>query len=229
VIAEWGVKILNKAKLASDRVVVVAGRIGSGKSETAGYLSQKFGCPLIKSGALLQTLMGCPSMSEIGRREFQDRAFAFIRRNGGPERLSAAIETQVNELGGTRCIIDGLRHLSTYEGLSGRFGGSVSLIFVQTPPDVSYDMYRAREVQGTLTFSYRDFLKIYDAPVETELSSLGRKAQVYIYNSFGMEAFRRTLDEVASQFVRSANVAKLKATDRGKGRARHSDDAALSA
>jgi hypothetical protein len=123
----------------------------------------------------------------------------FIRRGGGPERLSASIEARVNEVGAERCIIDGIRHLSTYENLTLRFGGGMGLIFVQTPPDVAYDMYRAREAQRVLTFSYREFLEIYDAPVESEIPSLGRKAQVYIYNSFGIDAFRRTLDEVASQ------------------------------
>jgi predicted NUDIX family phosphoesterase len=199
VIAKSGFKILNNVKLASDRVVVVAGRIGSGKTETAGYLNQKLGWPLVKSSELLQGLMGAPPMIEIGRREFQARAFEFIRRDGGPERLSASIEARVNKIGAERCIIDGIRHLSTYENLTLRFGGGVGLIFVQTPPDVAYDMYRAREAQGVLTFSYREFLEIYDAPVESEIPSLGRKAQVYIYNSFGIDAFRRTLDEVASQ------------------------------
>lgn len=199
VIAKSGFKILNKAILASDRVVVVAGRIGSGKTETAGYLNHKLGWPLVKSSELLRELMGAPPMIEIGRREFQARAFEFIRREGGPERLSASIEARVNKIGAERCIVDGIRHLSTYENLTLRFGGGVGLIFVQTPADVAYDMYRAREAQGVLAFSYREFLEIYDAPVESEIPSLGRKAQVYIYNSFGIEAFRRTLDEVASQ------------------------------
>jgi len=197
-VAKSGVRILNRAKLASDRIIVVAGRIGSGKTETAGYLSAKLDYPLIRSGPLLREVMGTPPMNEIGRREFQARALEFIRADGGPERLAAAIEARVAQVEAGRCVIDGLRHLSTYENLSARFGGGVSLIFVQTPPDVAYDMYRTREVQGTLTFSYRDFLEIYDAPVEAEVPSLGRKAQVYIYNSFGIEAFRRTLDEVKS-------------------------------
>jgi predicted NUDIX family phosphoesterase len=226
VIAKSGCKILSNAKLASDRVVVVAGRIGSGKTETAGYLSEKLSLPLVKSGALLQELMSTPPMGEIGRREFQARAFDFIRSEGGPERLSASIESRVNGLGATRCIIDGIRHLATLENLTLRFGGSVGLIFVQTPPDVAYDLYRAREVQAALTFSYREFLEIYDAPVESEIPSLGRKAQVYIYNSFGMETFRRTLDEVANRFSRNAEVTKLRPTNRGKARVRFSDDAA---
>jgi predicted NUDIX family phosphoesterase len=56
VIAKSGFRILKNARLSSDRIVVVAGRIGSGKTETAGYLSQKLGCPLVRSGILLQEL-----------------------------------------------------------------------------------------------------------------------------------------------------------------------------
>jgi hypothetical protein len=220
VIAKSGVRILNRAKLTSDRIIVVSGRIGSGKTETAGYLSEKLGYPLIRSGALLQGIMGAPPMNEIGRRQFQTRALEFIRADGGPERLAAAIEARATEIGADRCIIDGLRHLPSYESLSTRFAGKVSLIFVQTPPDVAYDMYRSREVQSTLTFSYRDFLEIYDAPVEAEIPSLGRKAQVYIYNSFGIEAFRRTLEEVKSAFVGRSETVRSQPISRGKGRAR---------
>jgi hypothetical protein len=57
-------------------------------------------------------------------------------------------------------------------------------------------MYRVREAQGTLTFTYRNFLKMYDAPVEEEILSLGRHASAVVYNSFGLEVFRRTLDHV---------------------------------
>jgi predicted NUDIX family phosphoesterase len=47
-VAKARFEILNNSRLASDRVVVVAGRIGSGKSETAGYLSQRLGWPRLK-------------------------------------------------------------------------------------------------------------------------------------------------------------------------------------
>ena len=126
VVAKSGARILNGAKLASDRIIVVAGRIGSGKTETASYLSAELGYPLIRSGALLQEIMHTPFMDEIGRREFQARALEFIRADGGPERLAAAIEARVADTGAERCIIDGLRHLSTYENLSMRFGARAS-------------------------------------------------------------------------------------------------------
>ena len=165
-------------------------------------------------------------MSEIGRQEFQTKAFDFIRSAGGPERLAASIYASVNEMGAARCVVDGIRNLSTYENLLTRFPESVGLIFVQTPPDVAYEMHRAREVQGALTFSYREFLEVYDAPVEAEISSLGRKAQVYIYNSFGMEAFRRTLDIVALRLVGQEPAEELLVTSPEKVRARYPSGAA---
>jgi hypothetical protein len=108
--------------------------------------------------------MGAPPMIEIGRREFQARAFEFIRREGGPERLSASIEARLKKIGAERCIVDGIRHLSTYENLTLRFGGGVGLIFVQTPADVAYDMYRAREAQGCWRSATVSFLKSMTRP-----------------------------------------------------------------
>ena len=192
-------EILNNSRLASDQVIVVAGRIGSGKSETAGYLSQRLQCPLIKTGELVRDLMASPAISEIGREEFQARAYEFISAPDGTQRLAVAIAKQINAEGGRRVIVDGIRNLDTYERLEKLSEDGVGLLFVQTPPDVAFDMYRAREARGTLTFSYREFLKVYDAPVEAEISSLGRRANAYIYNYFGMEAFRRTLDDLLSR------------------------------
>jgi hypothetical protein len=170
--------------------------------------------------------MAAPAMSEIGRKEFQARAFNFIQSDRGPEQLAALITARIDDLGGSRCIVDGIRHLATYEQVTKRFAGNAGLVFVQTPPDVAYDMYRAREAPGTLDFSYREFLEIYDAPVESEIPSLGRKAQVYVYNSFGIEVFRRTLDEVADRLLGRSEPTKGCVTNPGKGRARYSDDAA---
>jgi len=196
VVAKAKFEVLSSARLISDRIIAVSGRIGSGKSETASYLSERLDIPLVKTGPLLAGLMGSPSLGEIGRAEFQARALSFIEDEGGPERLAAAILDNVNALSNRRCLVDGIRNLSTYEILKNKTLGSLALLFVQTPPDLAFDMYRAREATGTLTFSYRDFLKVYDAPVEAEITSLGRNASAYIYNSFGLEAFRRTLDHV---------------------------------
>jgi hypothetical protein len=161
--------------------------------------------------------MGAPSIEQIGRREFQVRAQHYISTSDGPDRLAAAIEARVSQTAAPRCIVDGVRHLATFERLENLFDGSVGLIFVNTPPDVAYDMYRAREAERALTFSYREYLGIYDAPVEAESPSLGRRAHVVINNAFGIETFRLTLDELAGHF---SNPQFESSQPRGRGKVR---------
>ena len=203
-IAKARLQVLNSSRLTKDHLLVVAGRVGSGKSETSTYLGERLSHPVIRTGELVRTLMNAPSIAEIGREEFQKRAFEFISGPNGPNRLAQAILRQVTNNGGRPCIVDGVRNLQTFEKLESLYhGGDIGLIYIQTPPDVAFDMYRAREAQGTLSFSYRDFLKVYDAPVESKITSLGRKAHAIVYNSFGMEAFRRTLDDFVSRNLKT--------------------------
>jgi predicted NUDIX family phosphoesterase/cytidylate kinase len=145
VVAKAKFEILNRNQLMSDRLIAVSGRIGSGKSETASYLSEKLNLPLVKTGALLAKLMDSPSLAEIGREEFQARAMKFIQHEGGPDKLAAEILRQANALSNGKCIVDGIRNLSTYEKLTGLCQDSIALLFVQAPADLAYDMYRARE------------------------------------------------------------------------------------
>jgi len=105
-VAKARFEILNNSRLANDRVVVVAGRIGSGKSETARYLSQRLKCPLIKTGELIQELMSSPTIAEIGREEFQTRAYRYVSAPDGTRKLSAAIAEQVAAKEGQRVIGD---------------------------------------------------------------------------------------------------------------------------
>ena len=117
VVAKASFQLLNHSQLTNDRIIAVSGRIGSGKSETASYLSERLKLPLIKTGSLLANLMGSPPLSVIGREEFQARALSFILSDGGPDKLAAAILEQVDAFGAGKCMVDGIRNLSTYERL----------------------------------------------------------------------------------------------------------------
>jgi cytidylate kinase len=204
VISEAGIRILHPTRLKRRGALVVSGRIGSGKSETATYLATRLGTRVIRSSEILQQLMGTRPLQEIGRKEFQDRAHQFISQVDGPAKLAACIAEAVARAEHDRCIVDGIRHLATYEHLRMALSDTTSLAYLQTPPDIAFDLYRSREATADLNFTYRDFLRFYDAPVESEISSLGRAADVYIYNSFGLEAFRRTLNEIVELLQENA-------------------------
>ena len=178
------------------RTLVVAGRIGSGKSETSRFLAQRLGAVVVSSGVTLQHLMAAPSISEIGREEFQRRAEQFIRAADGPDRLAHALHRLISESQSSRVVVDGIRQPETYSALAGRLVEQPALLYVQTPPDIAYEMYRLRESASSLEFTYRDFLRVFDAPVEADLATLGRSAQTYIYNFLGINALRRSLDKL---------------------------------
>lgn len=187
-------KISNQSALQRASYFVVSGRVGSGKSETAKYIADKLDIPVINSGKVVQELLGIPPLSEIGRSKFQQLALDFIRHPDGPRQLADQIISQLPALGG--CVIDGIRQLETYNSLKFKLSDSVALIYINTPPDIAFDLYRARETDAALDFTYKDFLSLYDAPVEVEISRLGRSADAYIYNSTGLDQLRRAVDSL---------------------------------
>jgi len=196
IISEPVIKHLSLRASQRARALVVAGRIGSGKSETSRFLARRLGAEIISSGVTLQHLMGAPSLQEIGREEFQRRAEEFIRNPNGPNRLAHALTDAVSNVPGGRVVIDGIRQLETYEALASNLGEQPALLYVHTPPDIAYEMYRLRESASSLDFTYRDFLRVFDAPVESDLTTLGRSAHTYIYNFLGIDALRRSLDKL---------------------------------
>ena len=199
IISEPVIKHLNFRALRRARALVIAGRIGSGKSETSQFLAKRLNAGVISSGNELQQLMQAPRLQEIGRVEFQRRAEEFIRTPRGPELLARRIAEAAAAMPESRIVIDGIRQPETYDALSVSMEGQTTLIYVNTPPDIAYEMYRLRESSSTLDVTYRDFLKVYDAPVENDLPTLGRLAHTYIYNFLGVDALRRSLDKLVLQ------------------------------
>jgi hypothetical protein len=142
--------------------------------------------------------MGAPDIREIGREEFQRRAEQFIRSHNGPARLACGIFESIAGAPCGRVVVDGIRQPETLEALSKLLGDQPALLYVHTPPDIAYEMYRLRESSDSLDFTYREFLRIFDAPVEADITTLGRTAQTYIYNFLGIDALRRSLSKLVS-------------------------------
>jgi predicted NUDIX family phosphoesterase len=199
VVSEPVIKHISLRMTQRARTLVVAGRVGSGKSEVSRFLARRLNADVVNSGVELQHLMGAPPIHEIGREEFQRRAEQFIRSPNGPERLAHRIAAAVVAASAERVVVDGVRQPETYDALSAQLEGLTALLYVHTPPDIAYEMYRLRESPGTLDVTYRDFLKVFDAPVEADLTTLGRSAQTYIYNFLGIDALRRLLDRLVEQ------------------------------
>ncbi|WP_172788252.1 MULTISPECIES: HTH domain-containing protein [Bradyrhizobium] len=189
-------KVLRKSAFEEPHLLVVTGSIGSGKSSTTRRLCQRAGYVELNSGAVLADLLGIPPVPNTPRDEFQKRAYEFITSKDGPRNLAQSLATRASSLGAIRVIVDGIRHAETLEELRARSSLRVSTLFVYTPPDVAYELYKIREVSD---ISLHEFMDHYNAPVETEVRSLIEEADAIIYNWYGLESFELVVDNLIGE------------------------------
>lgn len=188
-------RIVRKAIFRKPHLICVVGAIGSGKSATTRALVEQAGYTQINSGQVLADLLGLPPVPETSRAKFQQAAERFIQTASGPKRLATALLKAAKAAEADRVVIDGIRHPETLAVLRDRSSIPTAVIYVYTPPDVAYDMYRLRENYSERDISFRDFVTLYNAPVEGRVKYILGDADVVLYNWLGYDQYRSvTLD-----------------------------------
>ena len=98
-------------------------------------------------------------------------------------------------------MVDGLRHIQTFNELRGYLGNDrLAIVYVHTLPDVAFALYTEREARN---ISFESFLKLRDAEVEKDVENFLPLADAVIYNSLGYSAYLRT---VRSMFEQSRSI-----------------------
>ena len=156
-------------------VVGVAGRIGSGKSEIAHFLENRYRFQYLryslvlsewfKTDPLAKNLLqevGWNVMSGEGQRELNTRLIAGITR-------------------GRDCAVDGLRHPIDFDSLKTAFPSGFFLVYVDTPADIRFERLRHRYRR------YEDFLAADSHPVESNIDSLRPFALAELSGSLPIE------------------------------------------
>lgn len=187
-----------RRRLRPPHILVVAGQVGSGKTEACNLLEGEFGYRQVRSGLVMAELLGLDPIPRTPREQFQLSAGRFISEASGVDRLAMAIMSAVEEDGlesPERVLVDGIRHVATVDRLRSLNGRrSVALLYIDTPPDVAFEFYRTREAPGA---SIHDFLRVRDAPGEEEVRELLSRADAVINNWFGrkqyLDAIRRLM------------------------------------
>ena len=123
------------------------------------------------------------------RSEFQQLAEDFIARDCGPAELGAALAKAVQSQGSDRVLIDGIRHPPTLEALKSNLSIPVALLYVYTPPDVAYEMYRFREGHNEEAITFEQFVRLYTAPVKSRTPYLLGEADIITFNWLGVEGY----------------------------------------
>jgi predicted NUDIX family phosphoesterase len=199
---EASFRVAKRRLLRPPHGLVVAGEVGSGKTEACGLLKREFGYSEVKTGLLMAELLGMPPIPQTPREIFQAAAGKFISDPRGVDRLADSIvaATVAAEKRSDRVLIDGVRHVATLDRLRDiDRSRKVGLLYVATPPDVAFEFYRTREAPGA---SIHDFLRVRDAPGEEEVTDLLARADAVINNWFGrrqyLDAIRRLMEFVGT-------------------------------
>nr|WP_280824452.1 HTH domain-containing protein [Mesorhizobium soli] len=198
VISRPSLKVLRPNAFREPHILCVAGSIGSGKSITTNRLCERAGYRQVNTGQVLARLLDIPPVPITPRSEFQVKAYDFITQQNGPRRLAEAILDDVAAMQEPRIIIDGVRQLETLERLKDISTRTVSTIFVYTPPDVAYKLYSIREANSP-GMSLSEFMRIYNAPVESEVRLLIQDADAVIYNWFGLDDYELVVERLIAE------------------------------
>lgn len=186
-------KIQRRSVFQQPHILCVVGSIGSGKSVTSRVFQEQCGYVAINSGQVLASLMGVRPIPDTARDEFQTMAERFISQPEGPSKLGRALASAAQETGAKCVLIDGIRHPETLEALKNSVSIPVALLYVYTPPDVAYEMYRYREGREENSITFPSFISLYTAPVENKIRYMIGDADVITFNWLGLEGYERAL------------------------------------
>jgi predicted NUDIX family phosphoesterase len=189
-------RIQRRGVFRNTHITCVVGAIGSGKSATTKALVKHAGYEQINSGQVLARLMGVPPVPQTDRSTFQAAALKFISEPGGPRALATALVEATQRVGHKRVVVDGIRHPETMAEFREKSPTPVALMYVHTPPDVAFEMFRMREDYGYLEIDLDTFIDIYNAPVEGQVRYLIQDADVILYNWIGLSEYEKTINEM---------------------------------
>lgn len=184
-------RVIKEKVFREPHTLCIIGSIGSGKSVTTQRFCEQAGYVQVNTGRVIAELLGLPPVPTTPRGEFQEKAMEFIRTPDGPKKLAASIDEEVRRVGHDRVIIDGVRQLETLEMLRAISLRKIACIFVYTPPDSAYEFYTSREAAGELSLS--KFMRMYNAPVESEVPSMIQEADAIVYNWLGIEKYEKVV------------------------------------
>jgi predicted NUDIX family phosphoesterase/dephospho-CoA kinase len=199
-------RVLRRSIFKQDHILCVVGAIGSGKSVATKALVDQGAYVQVNSGQVLAELLDLPPVPETDRASFQSAAEAFISKAQGPRRLAVALVAAANKLGVRRIVLDGIRHPETLAALRENSELPVAVLYVYTPPDVAFDMYQSREHHRDKSMSFKEFISLYNAPVEGKTKYILNEADVILYNWMGLDqyeiAIKDMMEEIGVSFAR---------------------------
>jgi hypothetical protein len=180
----------NSRKSLSSEILVIVGRIGSGKSEACRALATEFGYKIIRTSSVLKKLCGFNENATMSREELQNVGFDLVNSPRGHEKLANGILSEATNLRGTRYVIDGLRYPETLQKITRKIGKQPPVIYLDNNIDRSYKFYMDRESKD---LDLKAFLDILAHPVERNVEKFIPQSDFLVYNIGSLKSFHQEI------------------------------------
>jgi len=177
--------VFNKSPL------VIVGEIGSGKSEVARHIAQKYSLPLISTRDCVQSLINVRDFKTKNRTNFQDEAIKLVSSSDGIQKLANKIIEEMSKLNKSCLVIDGIRNLETYNILKKKYP-RLNLLYIDLPQDTAYRMYSTRSDGRKVNI--HEFRDVRDHEVEKEITLFKTRADAYLFNGGNLKDLYKAIN-----------------------------------
>ena len=175
----------------SKRLVMgIAGRIGSGKTSAAKYLSSRHGFQYLRYSQVLSEWLAKDPEAKAHLQEVGWKVMA----GGTQAELNRRLIAQITP--DTDSAVDGLRHPLDYESLKDSFASAFYLLYIESPREERWNRLRGRGRFASIdSFEHAD-----SHPVEQQIESLRVNAALVLRNDGSLQDLYVALDGAVRDF-----------------------------
>ena len=187
------------------RIVVFAGRNGSGKETAAKHASASLKAQHHTYSDILEETYRLWGYDRNSRPDHQALS-TFMRQQKGQDALAIVIDKKCREAKGDYAVVDGARRKTDLDRLMATFGQeNVALIWIETPPTLRYERLKLRkEKRGEQMMTWEEFMVQEVAETEVQLDAIRGMAVYIVDNSGPPEALAPQIDTILAEIARAA-------------------------
>jgi dephospho-CoA kinase len=173
-------------------LIGIAGKISSGKSTVARYISDTYDIPYVSFGDYLRVYCEKHDLP-VDRKTMQDLGQTFV--DAGPKEF---FEKVIFSKGRVDCIVfDSIRHSAGVAFMKELSEQSV-VIYVDTGDATRHERYMKRVKDGDVKKSFEEFIALNDHEVERQIDEVKQYADLVIYPA---DNYKAVIDQFLSTYI----------------------------
>jgi len=178
-------------------VVGLIGRIGSGKTVAAKYLTRRYNADYRRFSQIFMDILERLNLPK-NRRNLQ-KLGRMLRKEFSQDVIVNAFEKDLRDCCSDMIVVDGIRYENEVELLR-RYPHNI-LVYIHSNPEDRYGRVRKRAEKGEAAISWEEFEQADNRETEKYIKRLKERADYIINNSGSIEDLERGVDKIMEREV----------------------------